>query len=180
MTARLYAVAGAILVVLTLLTAAVLVDDSEAMTDADSSARVANAPVVVAAGDIACEPGLPPAPSSRTCQQAATARLAASFDPTAVLALGDTQYETGALEDYVASYSHSWGALLPITRPGPGCHEYETAGAAGYYCYFKTQKPGPAAYYAFYFGTWRLTVEGSTAAASASSAARCGPSRTSW
>ena len=37
-TARLYAVAGAILIVLTLLTAAVLVDDSEAMTDADSSA----------------------------------------------------------------------------------------------------------------------------------------------
>lgn len=156
MAPRLNALPGAVLVLFGLLAGSAFVTGGSALAGDGSGTRVPNAPVVVAAGDIACEPGLPAAPSSHTCQQAATARLAASFDPAAVLVLGDSQYETGALRDYLASYSQSWGALLAITRPVPGNHEYGTPGAAGYYSYFKTQQPGPPGYYAYNIDTWRL------------------------
>ena len=111
-------------------------------------------PTVVAVGDIACAPG-----SERTatsCRQAATARLAAGFDPRLVLTLGDQQYEYGALSAYRAAYAKTWGALRSITRPVPGNHEYNTPGASGYYTYFRRQQPGEPGYYAFDVGTWRV------------------------
>ena len=63
---------------------------------------LARAPVIVAAGDIACG-GDPCTPERRT------ARLIRSIGPRAVLALGDLQYPDGSLEDFRSSYDRTWG-----------------------------------------------------------------------
>jgi 3',5'-cyclic AMP phosphodiesterase CpdA len=108
-------------------------------------------PTVVAVGDIACAPGKPTTRTS--CRERDTARLAARFAPRRVLALGDLQYPAGSLRQFRHSYRRSWGALKSVTRPIPGNHEYLTPRAAGYYEYFRRQRPG---YYAFDVGGWRV------------------------
>ena len=110
--------------------------------------------VVVASGDIACSAA---GTTTRwTCRQAATARLARSLAPDAVLALGDLQYEVGALQAFQNSYDESWGTLRSITYPVPGNHEYETPGASGYYDYFGARAHGSPGYYAFELGAWQV------------------------
>ena len=108
---------------------------------------------VAAAGDIACAPGEPPEPGR--CRQAATARLIQRQNPAAVIALGDLQYETGALADFKASYDKSWGKFKAKTKPAVGNHEYRTPGAKGYFTYFGRKGAG---YYATTIGSWRLYV----------------------
>ncbi len=49
--------------------------------------------------------------------------------PRAVLALGDLQYETGALTDFNTFYDADWGPLKPNTFPAVGNHEYRTKNA---------------------------------------------------
>jgi hypothetical protein len=116
---------------------------------------------VAAAGDIACDPaddsfGAGAGTASR-CAQGRTADLILARSPAVVLTLGDNAYEEGTLTQYRRSYDPSWGRLKAITRPAAGNHEYETAGAAGYFDYF-----GAAAgertkgYYAHDVGAWRL------------------------
>lgn len=131
-------------------------DGGETTVTAATLTRAASlvGPTVVAVGDIACEPG--EEITGTQCRQAATAQLASTFAPRYVLALGDLQYRTGALSDYLGSYDESWGALKPITKPVPGNHEYGTPGASGYYTYFADQQPGPPGYYAFNIGSWRI------------------------
>jgi len=131
-------------------------DAAPATTRPSSPAAIAPAAAsttyrVVAAGDIACPPG--GAVSATTCQQAATAKLATSLSPNAVIPLGDEQYEKGSLSDFQGSYAKSWGALKSISRPVVGNHEYKTSGATGYYTYFGRHSPG---YYAWDAGTWRV------------------------
>lgn len=89
--------------------------------------------VVVAAGDLVCGTATP---ASYDCAHAETATLAASLQPDAVFALGDLQYESGSLADFLAFYQPTWGALKAVTYPVPGNHEYITPGAAGYFDYF--------------------------------------------
>jgi hypothetical protein len=113
-------------------------------------------PRVVAVGDIACEPGRPP--SGRLCRQAATAGLARRLQPDLVLTLGDHQYDKASLADFQGSYANSWGTLLSKTRPAIGNHEYKTAGAAGYYTYFKSRQPGPPGYYRVVANRWNIYV----------------------
>ena len=48
-----------------------------------------------------------------------------------VLALGDTQYECGELENYLGAYDLSWGQFKGMTRPAPGHHEYLTSSPKG-------------------------------------------------
>ncbi len=115
-------------------------------TAADAAGNVS----VVAAGDIACAPG--EAVTSTTCQQAATAALAQSLHPDAVIALGDLQYESGSASDFTQSYDKTWGRLRQITRPLPGNHEYKTSGAAGYFASVDAKDP----WYAWDAGTWRI------------------------
>src|SRR5215211_7573527 len=118
-------------------------------------------PVIGAAGDISCDPtsgsfnggnG-----TSSNCRQKAVSDVMLNSNLTTVLALGDLQYEDGALTKYQQSYEPSWGRLKSITRPAPGNHEYLTAGAAGYYTYF-----GAAAgektkgYYSYNVGAWHI------------------------
>lgn len=121
---------------------------------ATTDVSTVSGPTVVAVGDIACEPGQPV--TGTRCQQAATALLAQSYAPAYVLALGDTQYETGSLSAFRQSYDASWGLLKAITKPVPGNHEYGTPGASGYFTYFQRQQPGGAGYYAFDVENWRI------------------------
>jgi hypothetical protein len=118
-------------------------------------------PVIGAAGDIACDPTSSSFNggngTSSNCRQKAVSDVMLASNLTAVLALGDIQYEDGALSKYYQSYDLSWGRLKNITRPAVGNHEYLTAGAAGYYDYF-----GAAAgdrtkgYYSYNIGAWHI------------------------
>ena len=77
--------------------------------------------------------------------------------PTAVLALGDLQYERGQLSNFRIAYDRSWGRLKAITRPVPGNHEYLSAGGAGYFDYFGGAAGNPQkGYYSFDLGAWHL------------------------
>lgn len=103
--------------------------------------------VIVGAGDIAaCE--LP--------DDEATARLLDGIAGT-VIAVGDTVYPDGTLDDYQRCYDPSWGRHKQRTRPVAGNHEYNTKGAAGYFAYFGAlAKPQGTSYYAFKRGTWLI------------------------
>ena len=125
---------------------------------------------IAAAGDIACDPangafnggvgrGL-------LCRQRATSDLIVGAGYDAVLALGDLQYENGTLAQFNASYDPSWGRVKAITHPVPGNHEYETAGAAGYYQYFGAAAGDPAkGYYSFDLAGWHLVALNSNCSA---------------
>ena len=82
--------------------------------------------------------------------------LAAALSPTRVLALGDEQYQNGNYSGFTHAYKRSWGKLRSITWPVPGNHEYETAGARGYYRYFKYRQPGTPGYYRRALNGWQL------------------------
>jgi len=114
---------------------------------------VVRGPRVVTAGDIACEPG--DEVTATTCQDAATARLAASFRPRYVVTLGDEQYQDGELSAFRSAYARTWGRFLSITKPIPGDHEYHVSGAAGYFVYFGQQTRTPG-YYAWDVNRWRV------------------------
>ena len=120
--------------------------------------------VVAAAGDIACDPlarafsGTP-----RQCHHLQTSDLLLKMDLSAILALGDLQYQYGTFENFMAGFHPSWGRLKSLIRPAVGNHEYAVPGAAGYFDYFNGpgQHDGPAGprdagYYSFDVGDWHL------------------------
>lgn len=125
---------------------------STASTTSGALSKVAG-PLVVTVGDIACEPGS--AVTTTTCRDAATAKLATAYNPRYVLALGDEQYQSGALTDFTQAYDKTWGRLKSLTKPVPGNHEYRTTAAAGYFSYFQAQTTAPG-YYAFNVNGWRI------------------------
>ena len=96
--------------------------------------------VIGAAGDVACDPTSSSFNggngTSGSCRQKAVSDVMLNSNLTAVLVLGDVQYEDGTLTKYQQSYDPSWGRLKSITRPAVGNHEYLTAGASGYFSYF--------------------------------------------
>jgi hypothetical protein len=128
--------------------------------------------VVVAVGDIACDPNdtyfnggagiySTTNPADNRCHMKATSDLALGLNPAAVLLLGDNQYENGALSKYNASYALSWGraALKSITKPAPGNHEYGVSGASGYFDYFGAAAGDRAkGYYSFDLAGWHLVA----------------------
>jgi calcineurin-like phosphoesterase family protein len=141
---------------------------TEARTGAARTARAAGAtaparpvrpagPLLVAAGDVACPPGM--APSRFACNQARTAALVARLRPAAVALLGDLQYEAGALDDFRASFDRTWGRFGARLRPALGNHEYGTPGAAGYFATFgaRAGRPGEG-WYAYDLGSWHVVV----------------------
>lgn len=120
-------------------------------------------PVVAAAGDIACDPRSRFRGSKHACRDRQTADVLADADLSAVLTLGDNQYEDGRLSAFRAVYDRSWGRVRDITRPAVGNHEYGTRGAAGHFDYFNGagRRGGPAGdrdkgYYSFDVGAWHL------------------------
>jgi acid phosphatase type 7 len=113
--------------------------------------------VVAAAGDIACEPGQPIGTSS--CHHAAVSDLLVSMGFVAVMPLGDTQYEDGALAKFQASYHPTWGRVNDMVHPAVGNHEYLTPGAAGYYAYFGAAAGAPGqGYYSYDLDRWHVIV----------------------
>jgi hypothetical protein len=116
---------------------------------------MASAPTLVGAGDIACPPGS--APTGDACEQAGTASLVQSLGPTAVVALGDEQYDSGKSAEFAGAFDPSWGQFKPIIHPAVGNHEYLTTGALGYFGYFGSAAGDPTkGYYSFDLGDWHL------------------------
>ena len=134
---------------------------------ASPDAGASGDPVVVAVGNVACDPAEKPADdelvdaSGPICQAKATADLAAALRPAAVLALGDLQYDDGTLEKFQTSYDLTWGRLRQITRPVPGHKEYldpmSGRPAGGYFTYFKSAAGEPGrGWYSFDVGRWHV------------------------
>ncbi|QEC49787.1 PKD domain-containing protein [Baekduia soli] len=136
-----------------------------AATLAAAGAAQAADPVVMAAGDVACDsPGITtPGP----CSQAYTAGLAVSQLQSAggldaLLAMGDLQYDRGDLSDFQSYFGTTWGQplLRPVLRPVPGNHEYETSGASGYFDYFASIEVAAGTrgqgWYSFDVGSWHF------------------------
>jgi hypothetical protein len=118
-------------------------------------------PVIAAAGDIACELKGPKSAEESTdedtCHMKATSDLLVRAKLAAVLPLGDTQYEDGALVQFQKSYEPTWGRVKAISHPAVGNHEYGTAGASGYFSYFGTAAgEKDKGYYSFDIGSWHL------------------------
>jgi hypothetical protein len=118
-------------------------------------------PIIAAAGDIACDPsdgsfnggnG-----TTNNCRQKAVSDLFVGRNFSAVLALGDIQYEDGASSKYLQSFDPSWGRAKNIIRPAVGNHEYLTAGASGYFNYFGAAAGNSSkGYYSFDIGAWHI------------------------
>jgi acid phosphatase type 7 len=127
-------------------------------------------PVVMAAGDIACDPNHGSFNggngTSSSCRQKATSDLLLAADPAAVLPLGDIQYECGGYQAFLRSFDLSWGRLKAVTYPTVGNHEYDTSGgtdcstssnAGGYFQYFGSRAGEPGdGWYSFDVGAWHL------------------------
>jgi chitodextrinase len=126
--------------------------------------------VVMAAGDIACDPNDSSFNggngTSGSCRQKATSDLLLSADPDAVLPLGDIQYNCGGYQAFLRSFDLSWGRLKAVTYPTVGNHEYDTSGgtdcstssnAGGYFQYFGSRAGQQGkGWYSFDVGAWHL------------------------
>jgi chitodextrinase len=140
-------------------------------------------PVIAAAGDIACAPGDSHFNSgngtSSYCRQKYTSDLLVSMAPEKVLAVGDLQYDSGALSDFQASYDPAWGRLKAITAPALGNHE----SSSGYWSYFgtgnRTTPPGAKneGFYSYDVGTWHLIALNSNCS---SVACNAGSAQETW
>jgi hypothetical protein len=110
---------------------------------------VGSDPVLVGAGDIG---------SCRSFGDEATAGLLAGIDGT-VATFGDNAYPRGTDADFAECYNPSWGLFKARTLPSPGNHEYETAGASGYFDYFGAAAGDPnKGYYSYDLGSWHVVV----------------------
>lgn len=119
-----------------------------ALAPVAAGADPAPVPVLAAAGDISCDPatvrddgGVP------QCHELDTSNLFAAAPPTAIVTLGDNQYEFARLENFQAKFEPSWGRFKPLIRSGVGNHEYAaTQTADGYFDYFNGvgSQSGPA------------------------------------
>jgi hypothetical protein len=124
-------------------------------------------PVIAAAGDIACDPndkhfngGLG---TAHRCHERQTSDLLLKMDLSAVLALGDTQYESGSAAAFPLAFDQTWGRVKNLIRPVPGNHESREPGATGYFDYFNGPgvANGPAGprgegWYSFDLGSWHI------------------------
>ena len=117
--------------------------------------------IFVGAGDIAlCTPD---------GNHEATAQLLDTIGGT-VFALGDNAYYRGTAEEYRDCYDRTWGRHKNRTRPVPGNHEYETAGASPYFDYFGIHAgPHGLGYYSFDLGAWHVIALNSNIPVSAGS-----------
>ncbi|TMG02044.1 MAG: DNRLRE domain-containing protein [Chloroflexi bacterium] len=110
-------------------------------------------PVIAAAGDIACPSS---SPGSTSCRQQDTANLINSLNPTAVLMLGDAQYDTSTAANLAAYYNPTWGQFLAKTwATAGGSHDFY--GSGDWYSYFgRRAGPAPYANYSFDLGQWHI------------------------
>ena len=122
-------------------------------TSAQTAVVVPENPTLAAVGDIACPAG----ETEASCQQQSTASLTASLTPTAVVVLGDNQYDSGLLEEFnsAGAYNDTWGQFNPIVHPAPGNHEYKMSStASGYFTYFGSA--AGSGNYSYDLGAWHV------------------------
>jgi hypothetical protein len=125
-------------------------------------------PVVVAAGDIGCDPAdlaFNGDGTATSCRAKGTSGLLAGADADAVLPLGDNPYDCGGSSAFAQSHDPSWGQFKSITHPVPGDKDYATSGGtdcpstpgAGYYAYFGSRAGDPSkGYYSYDLGSWHV------------------------
>jgi hypothetical protein len=112
-------------------------------------------PVLVGAGDIA---------DCGSSGDEATANLLDGISGT-VFTAGDNAYPNGSTSDFTNCYNPTWGRHKARTRPSAGNHEYNTAGATGYYTYFGAAAGDPTkGYYSYDVGTWHMVAINSNCA----------------
>jgi Calcineurin-like phosphoesterase len=104
---------------------------------------------LVGAGDIA---------SCNYTADSATARLLGRIGGT-VYTLGDNAYPNGSAAQFRECYRPTWGKYRKRTKPTPGNHDYNTAGASGYFDYFgvRAGRPGRG-YYSYRRGSWHIVA----------------------
>ncbi|HST13495.1 MAG TPA: chitobiase/beta-hexosaminidase C-terminal domain-containing protein, partial [Gaiellaceae bacterium] len=131
------------------------------------NASGAGDPVVVAAGDIACDPGNANfnggVGKNGACMQQSTYNLIAGMSPAAaaVLPLGDNQYYCGGYQAFTNSYALSWGKVLSKTYPVVGNHEYLTGpGSDGVGTGCDTSNANAAGYFRYYAGAAKVGTTG--------------------
>jgi acid phosphatase type 7 len=150
------------------------------------SAEAAADPVIMAAGDIGCDPADPGynggAGTADRCHQQATSDLVVGTPLDAVLPLGDIQYDSATTARINAVYAPTWGRVKSISRPILGNHESGTA--TGYFDYFNGPgvSDGPAGprgkgYYSFDLGAWHVVALNSNCSSVSCSA---GSEQESW
>ena len=116
---------------------------------------------VVAAGDIACDPNDPAfhggQGSGGQCQQMATSDLWVN-DPTvdAAFVLGDSSTRTARFGSSAAPTTRHGAEGFDVTYPAPGNHEYQVAGASGYFRYFGDRTFGNTGWYSVRIGQWHV------------------------
>lgn len=130
---------------------------------------------IAAVGDMACDPSnnITKYSALIECQQQAVSdRLLADTSVTAILGLGDYQYDCGDLADYAVSYNPTWGRLDYLMDPSAGNHEYKTGKdawgaqcpttnttAANYFNHFgAAAHPETFGHYSFDLGTWHIVA----------------------
>jgi calcineurin-like phosphoesterase family protein len=105
--------------------------------------------ILVGAGDLA--------DCSRTADEA-TAKLLDDIEGT-VFTTGDNAYDSGTDTEFENCYEPTWGRHKARTYPTPGNHDYETAGASGYFNYFGAAAGEPGAgYYSYDLGEWHVVA----------------------
>jgi hypothetical protein len=67
--------------------------------------------------------------------------------PGTVFTVGDNAYSSGTAWQFALCYGPTWGRHKARTRPTPGNHDYDTAGASGYFDYFGSGLRSTAASY---------------------------------
>jgi calcineurin-like phosphoesterase family protein len=115
-----------------------------------------NSQTLLAAGDIA------------SCGSNGDEQTANLLDDQAgtVITLGDNAYDSGSTSEYANCYDPTWGRAKARTHPAPGNHEYNTAGATGYYGYFGAAAGDPeTGYYSYDLGSWHLIALNSNCSA---------------
>jgi len=112
--------------------------------------------ILIGAGDIASCDNATWTPSAGTV---GTAKLLDTLTGT-VFTAGDNAYFDGNSTEYSKCYDPYWGRHKSRTKPVPGNHDYQTAGAFGYYSYFGDEFRGPDGwgYYSYRSGTWTIIV----------------------
>src|SRR6185503_6103292 len=129
-------------------------------------------PTVAAVGDMACSPWNPNYNNgdgtATDCRHRYVSDVVVGLAPTALLDLGDNQYD-GQLEEYQLSYDPTFGRANGYVYPSLGNAEYDNPNARGYFDYFAsagvTARIGSSGadatnfasgYYSFDIGAWHV------------------------
>ncbi len=125
------------------------------VANATTSATTATSATLVGAGDIA---RCPTTGATGAEGAEATAKLLDGI-PGTVFTTGDNAYESGTATEFQNCYGPTWGRHKARTNPSVGNHEYNTAGASGYFNYFGSAAGDPSkGYYSYNLGDWHVVV----------------------